>query len=211
MVTTIPKAKTGFKGLYDEIIVPDERYFDALGKFVHEFSRAEATTYGVLRYYAKLSNPVAAALLSGIRANDIISSLRRLCEAGAISEATWLVLQPLFNQFNAINTARNMILHFGAMTTAGGERYVTTGLKAVREEDAKTMPISKDILDDMRLDLRKIIVHLRLNHRGLPPPRAKHPSLDAIVSAPWRYKPPQEPRGKAKKIKSLGSATRHIA
>ncbi|MFI5021147.1 MAG: hypothetical protein ACHQRJ_05780 [Alphaproteobacteria bacterium] len=194
-----PSPKPGLRRLYETFIVPDEHYYEALGRFVDEFARAETTAYEVLRYHAKLRHGVAAALLSGVRASDTLNRLGRLHQAGAISEPEWASLRVIFGHFNAIIGVRDLILHHGARADSKGDRYVSNALKVITDESARIIPISAAAVDDMRHDLRKISVHLRLYHLGRAPLRGRHPALDEIVHAPWRYKPPPSPPSKSKK------------
>lgn len=205
MSETPPKTHV-YRRLYAKFVVPDQRYYEALGRFVDEFARAETTAYEVLRFHAKLRHGVAAALLSGVRASDTVNRLGRLHRAGAISEQEWKSLNAIFGHFNGIVSMRDMILHHGARSDSKGERYISNALKSITDEEARVVPISTDAINDMRHDLRKIIVHLRLFHLGRVLLRGKHPHLDEIVRAPWRYKPPPSPRKKSTKRNRKGQA-----
>jgi len=187
--------------LYEEIVVPDQRYYDALGRFVDAFAAAEGATQLVLWHYAKLPTSVALALLSGVRGDDVLNRMRRLVETGDVQQSDWVDLEPTLQQFNLINGTRDAILHYGAQAKSDGERYVTNALKAHTRQKIRAFSISAEILADMTHDVRKIIVHLHTRHMGRPPLRGTL-NLDAvakILRAPWRYKQPPSHRAKDRK------------
>jgi hypothetical protein len=162
----------------------------ALGEFVEQFARVEMFMHFVLRWHTKTKTAVARAVFSGVRTAEISNRLRRLFEVGFIETAEWVQLEPVLKQLGEINDARNKILHYGAESVAEGRGVVTTALMALTEAKIETFPISPVILADMTQDLRKISIHLVARHVGRPALRGKHPEMDAILQAGWRYTRP---------------------
>jgi hypothetical protein len=190
-MTTLPR-KGLINTLYKKIVAPDQRYYDALGRFVDAFATAEGATQLVLWYYAKLPTSVALALLSGIRGDEVLNRMRRLFETGDVQQSDWADLEPILQQFNLINGIRNEILHYGARAKSDGERYVSNALKAHTRQKITVFSISAEILADMTHDVGKIIIHLHTRHMGRPPLGGARnlDEVEKILRAPWRYKPP---------------------
>lgn len=168
-------------------------YYEALGRFVDMFSKAERAVHLVLRNYAKMTDGAARALLSGVRVDETRNRLSRLHEAKAMSDEDWVSVEPILQHLNEINGCRNEILHHGALTVAEGDGLVTNAAMALTVDRVTGFPISPDILADMTFDLRKIILHLYVRHLGRPPLRGDHPELQATLHAPWRYTRKPEP------------------
>ena len=97
----------------------------------------------------------------------------------------------MLNQLGHLNTARNLILHYGARDIASGEGHATDARSALLAEKFRALPISPTILEDMVHDLQKIYIHIAFFHLGRPALRGKHPKFDAMLAAAWRYRPPQ--------------------
>ena len=192
------KSPPSIAGLYFEFVEPDPAYFDTLGRFVDEFARAEATAYRVLVHYSKLTQGIAAVHLSGVRIREIINRLSRLYRAGELPATNWEALEPIFKQLGDINKMRDKLLHYGASAQQDGTRLITTESRALTPDVAERIPMSVATLNEMRDDLRKIVIMLRLRHAGLPLPRALHPSFDEVERAPWRYTLPADAPAKGR-------------
>lgn len=184
---------------YKKITPPDETYFDALGRFVDMFAKAETAIQFVFWHYAKINHDVARALLTGVRSDDVLNRLNRLRQVGQMSDKTFNELKPLLEQYSQINSVRNGILHYGAQAAEDGSRFVSDAFKALTPIDAKVFPISTSLLTDMTYDLRKIAVHLHTGHMGRPSLLAKHEWINELLCKPWRYKPAHS---QPKKIKT---------
>ncbi|MEJ0075358.1 MAG: hypothetical protein WDO17_07900 [Alphaproteobacteria bacterium] len=78
------------------------------------------------------------------------------------------------------------MLHYGATGVAEGNAIVSDALKAKGEPHV--FPISPELLEAMRDDLNKIIMHLAYRHLGRPEPRAfnNRAKLDEVLQRPWR-------------------------
>jgi hypothetical protein len=181
-----------------------KEYYEALGMFMDDFSRVEISIQLSLWHYAKLSHSIARAILSGSHLDNTMSFMRRLADVGAISQEKWEKLEPLLDRLGLISKSRNRILHYGAQSVAEGRGMVTNAVKALTEDHITHFPISPIILGDMSFDLKKVMLHLLVDHMGRPSLRARHASLEAIALAPWRYKPQPSPQAKPKRDRPKG-------
>jgi hypothetical protein len=111
---------------------------------------------------------------------------------GIIQADEWAALMPIVDQLKLITGRRNDILHHGATDVAQGGGLVTNEALALTTERIQSFPISPEILDDMTADLRKINAHFLTRHLGRPALRGEHPALDAVLTASWRYKQPEQ-------------------
>ena len=162
-------------------------YFEALGEFVDMFSRAELSVRFALWHYAKVTNKVARAVFSGVHVDTAIGFIRRVLDARGISEADRKGIGEVLTQLKAIADARNDILHLGAQSVDIGEGVVSNAL--IAHNELKTFPISDQILREMTNDLRKITLHLALDHMGRRPVSPSTRSAFApILRDSWQYK-----------------------
>jgi len=173
-------------------------YWLALGEFAHIFSRVEMFMHFVLRWHTKTSVDIARAVFSGVRIDAASQFLGRLATNGNITPEEWAELKPVLDQLGLIGKRRNNIFHYGAEAIAEGRGFVTNALMAITEDRIQSFPISPEVLRDMTIDLRKILVHLRIRHVGRPAPRGDHPAIDAILRAAWRYKPPPQSQNRSR-------------
>ena len=74
--------------------------------------------------------------------------------------------------------------------------------------DSTPFPISPEILREITEDLRRIMACLLVYHAGRPPLRGKHQELDALLRAPWRYKPLQQAQSQDRKRRSSPKRSR---
>jgi hypothetical protein len=159
---------------------------------VDTYAHTELQTHFVLRWFTKTSSDIARAVFSGVRTKEALAYLGRLASVRRISTAEWLELEPVVIQLRLINERRNDILHHGASDVAAGGGTVSNDAMALTPKHVQSFPISPEILDDMTADLLKINAHFLTRHMGRLPLRGKHPDLDAVLAASWRYTPPQQ-------------------
>lgn len=183
---------------------PNVQYWQALGRFIEMFSLVESVMQFALWNYARTPVPTARAIFSGVRVKEAMGLIRRIfdIEANSKDTDTKSDLEKVFNQLTTINGLRNDLIHHGSQDD--GEvpegRIISNELWAITPERLRTTPISPEILNDLTFDLVKIIVHLISHHTGrfLRVP-LKEPMRMEILSAPWRYKPPQQAPRQQKK------------
>lgn len=165
-------------------------YFEALGRFMHEFSQVEHMLHYRMAVELNLDMDLANAVLSGVKADQAIQNIKRIYQAKRkelppdMAEA--------FEHIAILNTARNEIIHYGAEATGDGpQRTVSTALKAHSPDKVKEWIVTPDILGDMHLDAEKAF-HMLLVPLvpTLAPP--KH-AREALMRA-WQYKYPSNPK-----------------
>lgn len=179
-----------------------DAYYLALGRFVHRFTLAELAAHAALAHHAKLIDPVSRALLSGVRVDATGNYLSRLHLVKQISDDNWNDLKSLFDQLGIINKFRNDIIHHGAAFVAEGRGIVSNAAKALTDERITKFQVSPEILDDMTADLRQIFARLHTRHTGRPILKGKHPELEKLLQAPWRYKQQPTPPPQSQKPSS---------
>jgi hypothetical protein len=127
-----------------------------------------------------------------------VGHLGRLAEIRKIEPAEWLQLEPVLRQLGIVNKLRNLILHYGTDNIAEGRGLVSNAKRALTIERVTPYPISPQILKDMTTDLSKIYLHLAVRHMGRQPLRGKHPYIEKVLAASWRYKPPPAKANRAR-------------
>jgi hypothetical protein len=170
----------------------DREYFEALGRFIHEFSQVEQILYMLLCAKLKMEMKVAAALFSGLQTAGIISNIKRLYEADG--EKPPALMSTIFEHIGTLTTARNEIVHYGGEGSGAEERRVSTAIKSHMQKKAKDWPVSATTLGLMQSDAEKAYV-LFLNLLSQSGAMDNHPALTRA----WLYKYPSNPRGQSKK------------
>jgi hypothetical protein len=184
-----------FPGIIDSA---DQRrqYFEALGKFVNAFARAEAFTHFVFPTFSKLPPTMAMAVKGGMRLSDLMPIIRRVMEINDFEDEARTEVDTLFTQLNEISIFRDRILHRGAEMLPDGtfESHNHATMKAI-----ENLEIVKFTLEDIQgatSDLSRIALRIAMF-------MSKDDDLDEAVMqylyAPWRYKPvtlekPNQPR-----------------
>jgi hypothetical protein len=169
-----------------------EKYYLSLGRFVHEFSRAEIHAQVLLQLISGTSQQTAKAIFSGVKIDAVCSFIRRIFEARG--EQFPELLERGFSQLIAINNVRNSIVHYGAQFD-GVEMYVSNHFKALPGKERR-IPITPTTLEHLWADLQTIQCCMTAYIAPtLPPtPVPKHVIEYLLKGAhvPWRYKPPSQ-------------------
>lgn len=173
-------------------------YYEALGRFVDMFARAETAVTLTLRHYAKTSPEVSKIIFAGTRTNAGSKIIKQIANATGVSQELRKDLEDVFNQLGIITGVRNAVLHYGTEpeSVAMGNAIVSDAIKAKGEPT--TFPISPKALNEMTADLNKIIAHLDQSHLGKA-------TADSFLGDPrlaaWRYKHPVPTHTPSKKGK----------
>ena len=178
-----------------------ETYWRDLGRFVHQFAHVEKFLLGNLWQYSGMKLVVGQATLSGIRAKEACSLLKRVFEALNAEDSTEAKdIETLSAQLGHINDMRNALLHFGTRFREGDNFLVDNRHIAFNERRVREMPVSSAILKQMTADLEKMSDHLAV-HIFQQWGRVSEFSEDFQNSlrAPWRYKPPQQAASQQKR------------
>lgn len=173
---------------------PYREYWAELGQFIHYFSDIERGMQSLLRTIAGVSDPIGAALFSGIKVDGAMGLINRACEATERGELQSR-LKPIFDQLGAINGVRNNVVHWGAQED-NGELIVTNAYLAATPDRVRTFPISSRDLQLMIIDLIKIRMHLALEEaderRETISNELRQRLFNRVLASAWRYKPPQQ-------------------
>jgi hypothetical protein len=171
-------------------------YYEALGRFVDMFARAETAVTLTLWHYAKTSPEMAKIVFAGVRIELGSTYIRQLAAITRAPRELRDDLEDVLQQLGIINGVRNAILHYGTETesVAKGNAIVSDALKAKGEPSS--FPISPTILTQMRFDLYKIIGHLNVRHLGKTP---GYTILGDPTLRSWQYKRPSPRKGRSKK------------
>ncbi len=158
-------------------------YYEALGRFVDMFARVEIAMTLTLWHYSKTAPEIAKIVHAGTKIIDTGAGyIKQLTVATNISKELQDDLTDVVDQLNAINSVRNLILHYGATSVAEGRAIVSNAYKAKGEP--KSFPISPTDLDNMTGDLKKIAAHLNERHLGK---RSEYTLLGNPIHDAWRY------------------------
>jgi hypothetical protein len=189
---------------------PYARYWAELGQFIHYFSDVERVTQGLLRAVAGVSDPMGAALFSGVKVDAATSLINRVCEATDRADLQ-ARLKPIFDQLGVINGVRNNTVHWGARED-GGELVVSNLYFAATPDRIRKFPISATDLQLMIIDLIKISMHLsweEMTVKGeIISPEMQELVFRKVLNAAWRYKPPQQSPPKNPRLPKLPKRSR---
>lgn len=164
---------------------PYDHYWYWLGKFVHIFAEAENRLVSRIQREAKVSNEIAGVLFNSTRIDGGRDTLNRLFEAtGQAAAKEWL--EPFLTQLKAIGTTRNNIIHWGAKIVGENELIVSNAARYPAKP--KEFLVTPNDLEKMCSDLQRIIFALMLDESTAPSAKDR---LNAYLSTPWLYMPPQ--------------------
>lgn len=136
-----------------------EAYFSALGRFVTMFSLVESATALVLWGAAGLKPPMAQAVFSGTRMDVATGTIKRIFDINEESGYRKGKIVEAINQLSIITKARNDVLHYGIDFLSDPlDLRITNALFAHIGSKIRTTKISSDILENMTVDLARILV-----------------------------------------------------
>jgi hypothetical protein len=138
----------------------DPPYFEALGRFCHEFSTLEAVMFNTLAFYAKVPNQMARAVFSGERVRAAMGKIKRIIQIQYPGEDNKKDLEYVFRQLEAINALRDEILHQGSFVTDDKDRITSNIVRNLKQERLVERSASIETLNAATADLKKISTHL---------------------------------------------------
>ncbi len=141
-------------------------YFEALGRFVHAFAKAESMTHFSFSVYAKLDSEVARAIKGGMRLKELMPLIRRLMELNGYGEEDKAEVKDLFEQFNRISILRDTLLHRGADVMTDGTLHSSNAATA-RAKDHEQVSIYE--IEDLHAaigDLQRISLRVLATASG---------------------------------------------
>lgn len=189
-------------------------YFEALGKFVYAFAKAEAITHLSFRTFARLDASLAMTLKGGMRLSDLMSVIRDAMAINGFSEEDQREIDYLFAQLSEISTFRNRILHRGAEMLPDGTLESTNHatMKAI-----ELLEVVKFTLNDIRAatsDLNRIALRVAMFMSKPGEDDDMDQDFSEFLQSAWRYKPlkPETPnRAQSAKPRGAGRRRRSAA
>jgi len=134
--------------------IDEKAYYEALGRFISEFSEAENHIVNMHRLIAGVSLEKARAIFSGLRAEEASKQIKRMLEISdpsSVTEFEWV-----FKQLTDINEIRNSLVHYG---TRFSPEPKTTNAARATNKNVKEFPVSLEILAELTADIKKIGAH----------------------------------------------------
>ena len=165
-------------------------YYEALGRFVVDFTEIEGALQRALWHLSNVKSPVAQAIYSGVRADDACNKITRIGEAENWSDERRAAWKVIADRLGILRTLRNDLLHYGTDWQLDGT-WVTTNRQYVHApRKVTTTPITPAILGEATSDLQKLGLHLFhfLYHEAMSPEGVKN--LEPTLHRAWRYRPP---------------------
>jgi hypothetical protein len=180
-----------------------DAFVSALGQLMLAWSDLETVLYKLLKHYAGVTEPVGRAIFSGTRAGAAIAFVRAIADNTGMEEARRADLEEIFSQASAINTMRDFLVHHvdGSEQEFEDdnpqERVLTDSLRVSRVQNARRVYVGSATLLAMREDCLECCwrLHAHLEPRNVP--FRAGPGTNGVRS-PWKFKPPQQPKGKAR-------------
>jgi hypothetical protein len=163
-------------------------YYEALGRFIVEFTDAENELYLFLVQQTGLDIRIANAVISGTKVDSAISFVRRIYAAR--NSDLPAVVDEILTHLQALNTARNEILHHGTYYDVPVGRFVSNALKSHIPSKVKRWKLTTHLLETMADDAAKAATMLRaLIDAAQGEPITRNEALRRA----WQYKPQQGP------------------
>ncbi len=177
-------------------------YWQKVGQLIESFALVEDELNKLLAFYSRVSPPTARALFSGVRTDAAMGYIRRIMAVEETPEIRKRDLEDIFSHLTAINEVRNLLIHYQS-SGEGDDRIVTDQARALVIERARKHRISEDTLTAICLDLYQIANRINFHRHGKNPWAVKSSHSRYVLTAAWRYKPPQNRQTKAKPRKRM--------
>jgi hypothetical protein len=178
-----------------------DEYYDALGRFIADFSEIEGAMQIALWHFAKVKTPIAQAVFSGVRSDDACNKITRIADAENWPEERKIIWQEISSRLGLLRTLRNDIVHYGAEWVAPNTWIATNDMFVHAPKKITNTPVTITILSDATADLQKLSL-LLFNFIFADEMTALGKlSIRQALERAWRYIPPQ-PTGNADKSRS---------
>jgi hypothetical protein len=172
-------------------MITEDAYYLALGRFVHNFSEAEAAIHFVFHVFTKMPIPIAQAVKRESKASDLISIMKATAKLHNFPAATLDELGKLFAQFEHISSFRHRVIHRGARAQEDGT-YLSSNVPTMKSyESFETATFSVSDVQAATRDLGRISIRLYWAANLAHPPQGDPDAVQRILLGPWRYIPVQ--------------------
>jgi hypothetical protein len=169
---------------------PDPIYFEALGRFCHEYATLEAVMFNTLALYAKIPNQMARAVFSGTRVRPAMGFIKRICQIQDPGEHNRKDLEYVFKQLEGITALRDDILHQGSVLTDNKGRITSNIIRNLTPNKLVERSSSTETLNAATADLFKISLHLVFHQTHPHASVAERASEEGceVLNAEFQYK-----------------------
>lgn len=183
----------------------DTPYYDALGRFLAMYARAEATAQMLLWHVSEIDMETARIIWPSMRVKQITDMIRKLYRDR--SRDLPPLVDTALSHLNTLTGIRDDAVHYATETDERGNRYVSNLHQYFHLEDPAKAVVSVQLLHTLTTDLSIVILRLMT---AMPPglPENEQAWKKAIEDAPtpFRYKSPQQ--GKKNQEKGRGGQKR---
>lgn len=170
----------------------DAAYFEAIGRFIVSYAKAELQMVGAMGRVLGIGNTKAQAAFSGLRGVDLSERLRRLIgssEGAADADAC-------LTQLRIIGDLRNRIVHWELAITPDGQHAIAQNRLLVKAPDLlEKYRIPVKSITEAESDCTRIAWRLSVLRNDFWTPSDE---WRAELNAPWLYKHLEPIRKKAR-------------
>jgi hypothetical protein len=166
-------------------------YFEAIGRLVVEFARAEAFVHYLANWQSGLGTEKGMAIFAGMRLPDLIQAIRACMRLNKMESKASNDLDACFTQLDVIGKVRHKLAH----------RYVEIASEFGPQISVHTLYTAKSLvsadveeftLQDMAAMTEDCFcIRIRILRHTDAEARRKTRTLEERIFQPWRYKPPQ--------------------
>jgi hypothetical protein len=171
-------------------------YFAKFGQFIHWYANVERIVHYVFRHVSGLPQEAARTIDGGMSLSALVSLIRRIVIARKVADAERNELEFLFDHLGHITKLRDYLIHRGGDSFE--EHIISTNYHIARSEvDFEYIELNLSDIQDAALDCGQMYMRFDL----LMEPDAawfKEPGAREWLMQPWRYKPRQPKKQKAR-------------
>jgi hypothetical protein len=164
-------------------------HWKELGRFIDAYSHTETAMHLYLIYRTKVMPKIGNAIFAGTRVSDAIAAVRRISIVETGKDKLPTDLEDLFGHLQALNTARNDLVHYGASDFGEEYRLIMNWHRAHTDAAFKAIPIRLETIRNMTKDAEKAAVSLYW--QAADAANRKRMEAGRALRRPWLYKPPQ--------------------
>jgi hypothetical protein len=169
---------------------PNEDYWQALGHFVEEFTRAENELFLYLIFISQVKNKmIGKALFTGDRCADLVAKVKRVWEVEPPTPRKHRELKRALAQLTAIQRERNLIVHKISFVYGDIGRVATNRLRAHTERHVVEPRVSPRLLNKMSADLVRVTEHFLSSWYHPNEPWKNRKNFYRALRNGWQYKP----------------------
>lgn len=169
----------------------DTPYYDALGRFLAMYARAEATAQMLLWHVSGIDMDTARIIWPSLRVKQITDTTRKLYRER--NQKLPPLVDAALSHLVAITGLRDNAVHYATETDEHGRRYVANLHQQFHLDDPAKSVVSVPLLHSLTTDLSVIIMRLMtVMPPGLPENEAAWKSATAAAPTPFLYTPPQQ-------------------